>query len=86
MDWDLIVQALRNSMRPASLFVWAFIGVLLVYVFWPYTSVVLIIVPYALFRGWQNFRNQTEAGISKLPPLCREDWRVARSKLKRRSK
>ena len=84
MDWEMLAEAVRHGMRPASLFIWAFFGVLLSYAFWPYSAVFLAgLVPFWLVRAWKIFREETDAGISRFPPLCREDWRVARSKLKK---
>jgi hypothetical protein len=84
MDWELFAEALRYGKRPVSLFVWAFFAVLLTIVFWPYSGVFVgVAVPWMLVRAWKNYRYQMESGISKLPPLCREDWRRARSKLKK---
>jgi hypothetical protein len=83
MDWEMMAEALRYGTRPIGFFVWALFAVLVTVIFWPYSGVFVgIVVPCLLARGWRNYRQQMDATVSKLPPLCREDWRRARSKLK----
>jgi hypothetical protein len=83
MDWETFAEALRYATRPANFFVFAFFSVLLGVLFWPYSGFfAAILIPYGLVRSWKSYRHQMDTGVSKLPPLCREDWRRARSKLK----
>jgi hypothetical protein len=84
MDWDTVAEALRYASRPANFFVFAFFTVLGGVLFWPYSAFFIgVLTPFCLVRAWKSYRRQMETGISKFPPLCREDWRRARSKLKK---
>lgn len=82
MDWQEFV---RHTCRPAGLFVWALLAVLLAYLFWPWSSLFVgSIAAYSLARKWAEYRAASRRLISEMPPLCHEDWRSARSKLKKR--
>jgi asparagine N-glycosylation enzyme membrane subunit Stt3 len=87
MDREVFVQQfVRSLTRDATIFIVALLLFVGSMAFWqvaaPFFGFLLLI---GFVRACLNFRrsfNQNYAGISKWPPLSREDRRVAQSKLK----
>jgi hypothetical protein len=89
MHRENIEELARRSMRSASLFVWALLGFLIASSLWRYAVVlvaafILIILAGVLARrSRRGNRDHSSVEVTRFPPLSREDWRVARSKLKK---
>ena len=76
-------------MRSASLFVWALLGFLIASSLWQYAIVLVVALLLIVLAGLMARRSRPggrrvrNREIAKFPPLSREDWRAARSKLKK---